>query len=169
MQGWIRLHRSIMDNWLYEHKPFCEVAAWIDLLMLANHEAHKMPQKGKFIIIERGQLFTCSRTLSERWGWSRGKVDRFLTLLENDGMLIKNRATNGTTLTIVNYGFYQDTRATNEQQMSNARATNEQRVSINNNDKNDKSFSLTYGYVRAREEEPNEEEDFDELRKRGLL
>lgn len=107
-KGWICLHRSLLDNFLWKDKPFSKGQAWIDLLLLANHADVKSIQNGKIIVFKRGTVNRSKLSLAERWGWSRKKVDRFLRVLEMDGMLTENATTHGTTLTIVNYGFYND-------------------------------------------------------------
>ena len=45
-EGWIKLHRSIQDSWLWKKYPFSEGQAWIDLLMLANYEDEKTACEG---------------------------------------------------------------------------------------------------------------------------
>lgn len=109
-QGWIRVHRSLTEHWLHEDKPFGQFGAWVDLLLMANHEARKMPIEGQIIVVQRGQMFTSVRSLATRWGWSKVKVSRFLTLLENDEMVKLERSKSGTLLTLVNYDNYQDCR-----------------------------------------------------------
>lgn len=111
--GWIRLDRRILDNWLWQEKPFCRKAAWIDLLLMVNHEPKKVPFDGGVIEVQKGQKITSIRKLAERWGWSVGKVGRFLTVLETERMLTKKRYGSGTVLTIVNYGVYQPSRTEN--------------------------------------------------------
>ena len=46
--------------------------------------------------------------LGERWGWSRKKTKHFLEQLEEDQMVIVKAHPKGTTITIVNYDFFQD-------------------------------------------------------------
>lgn len=132
-QGWICVHRSITEHWLHEDKPFGKFGAWVDLLLMANHEARKMSIGGEFTMIERGQLFTSSLSLSERWGWSRGKVERFLKQLENDQMMERKRTPNGQLLTLVNYSVYQDMGTTNGHQTDSRRTSNGQPTDTNNN------------------------------------
>jgi len=138
-QGWIRVHRSLMEHWLHEDKPFGKFGAWVDLLLMANHEARKMPIGGELSTIERGQLFTSSLTLSARWGWSRGKVERFLKQLENDQMMERKRTPNGQLLTLVNYSVYQDLNTTNGHQTDNRRTSNGQPTDTNKELKNVKN------------------------------
>ena len=80
--------------------------------MLANHEAKTIEFNEKPYQVERGQHMTSLKALGERWGWSRGKVDRFLNALESDGMLTRKRDDDGTLITLVNYGIYQGRRNT---------------------------------------------------------
>lgn len=107
-KGWIKLHRQIQDCWLWRDEPFTKGQAWIDLLLSANHNEKKISIDGKPVVIERGQFHTSTLSLAARWKWDRRKVMRFLDVLEEDNMLTQYRSSKGTTLTIVNYGIYQD-------------------------------------------------------------
>lgn len=107
MGGWIKLHRQIQNNWMWEEKPFQKALAWIDLLLLVNHEDKPFPIDGKPVLIKKGSYHTSIKKLSERWGWDKRTVSRFLDVLESDGMLTQKRSERGTTLTIVKYGFFQ--------------------------------------------------------------
>lgn len=129
MAGYIKLYRSIMDHWLYLHsKPFCEVAAWIDLLMFVYRFDSKEPIQGQIQITKAGSRWTGYQELSDRWGWSKSKTRRFLKLLESDEMITLNSNTNGTLVTIVNYGDFQIERNTDEPQMKHERNTDEPRA-----------------------------------------
>ena len=108
MPGWIKLHRKIEDNPLFQDKPFCKTMAWIDLLLLANHEdADFMDRRGNVVEGKQGTVYRSIVFLSDRWGWSKNKVNHFLKQLVKMEMIEKKSSTQGTTLTIVNYGDYQ--------------------------------------------------------------
>ena len=81
-QGWLKIHRKILDNFLWEEKPFSRGQAWIDLLLMANHEDKKVMFGGKIVEIKRGQKITSIRNLCERWGWSNSKVKYFFQQLK---------------------------------------------------------------------------------------
>lgn len=106
-RGWIRLARRLQEHALWEDKPFARGQAWVDLLMLACYENKKIPFDGRLLELQKGQLLTSIRKLSERWGWSQGKTARFLDVLEAEQMLTKKRYANGTVLTLANYEVYQ--------------------------------------------------------------
>lgn len=113
-EGWIRLHRSIQEHWLWKDEPFSKGQAWIDLLMLANYEDKKAPYKGEVITCKRGDVNLSISALAKRWGWSRDKVRNFLKVLESDGMVTTKATTHRTTVTIEKYGFFQDLVTTNK-------------------------------------------------------
>lgn len=109
MTGWISLHRSIQKHWLFEEKrKFSRFEAWIDILMMVNHTDNKIMHDGDLITVKRGQRITSLRQLGERWSWSITKVDKYLKILESDGMLDVKKDTKKTVLTVVSYDDYQD-------------------------------------------------------------
>lgn len=111
-RGWIKLHRSIQDNELWLSEPFTKAQAWIDLLLLADSETN-----GKY---KRGSVYRGKYWLANRWGWSRDKVCRFIDYLEREGMVTQKRTQggthNGTVITIVKYGFFQDSQSQHKAQ-----------------------------------------------------
>lgn len=121
--GFFKIDRQIFDHWLWEDKPFSKGQAWVDLVGLANYEDGKTPYKGKIISCKRGTVYRSISFLAERWGWSRDKTRNFLNLLESDGMVIVKATKHQTTITLVNYGKFQDKPATdsptNRQQTDN--------------------------------------------------
>lgn len=106
--GWICIHRKIQDNIIWNDKPFNRGAAWIDLLMLANHEDKKIIFNGSVIEVKRGEKITSLRKLSERWGWSITKTKKFLNLLSDEKMITYKSDSKKTAYSIVNYEAYQD-------------------------------------------------------------
>lgn len=119
-KGWIRLHRCSFENHLYFSEPFTKWQAWVDMLLLANHDDGVITKRGIKIVVERGQIGYSEVSLAKRWMWSRDKVRRFLKYLEfgdedntakneNSIQQIRQQKTNTTTLiTILNYSKYQD-------------------------------------------------------------
>lgn len=108
-KGWIKIHRKIQYSSIWDSKePFDQRSAWIDLILMANHEDREIVINGWPLVVHRGQRFTSIRKLSERWHWSKDKTIRYLKMLERCGNIQKAATHNGTLLTIENYGLYQD-------------------------------------------------------------
>ena len=113
--AFIKIDREIFSHWIWNEKPFSRAQAWIDLIGLANHETKDFMHQGVLVHGIRGNVYRSKLWLADRWGWSRGKEDRFLNILEKENMIQENRVrigtVNGTVITIVNYGKFQDVRA----------------------------------------------------------
>lgn len=103
--GWIKIHRKIRNNWVWDNPEFLK--AWIDILLMVNHQDKKTTVNGKLVTIKRGEKLTSIVKLADRWGWSRNRVKRFLNLLEQDEMCTTIRSTFGSTLKVSNYNEYQ--------------------------------------------------------------
>lgn len=134
-QGYIKLFRSIQENFLWDKKPFDKPRAFIDILLLANHTNNTIVINGKATVIKRGQYYTSRKKLADRWGWDVKTVDRFLGVLKEAKMVTSAGTPFGITLTVENYGIYQGEKDT---QKDNQRYT--QRDSgrhTNNKTKND--------------------------------
>lgn len=114
--GWIKLPRSIMEDPLYFAEPFTRAQAWIDLLLLANYADGYFIVRGNRVNVKRGQIGRSQQNLAERWRWSRGKVDRFLTEMENDGRIIQQKSRLTSLISIVNFESMCSMVQQNEQQ-----------------------------------------------------
>ena len=116
MSGWIRLHRQIWENPLYFKERFTQSAAWIDLLLLANHQPSIIRIRGNDGEVGRGQIARAMETLGKRWNWNRKTVGRYLNELEKWGMITQQRSHVITVITVNNYESYQSDGHQNTQQ-----------------------------------------------------
>jgi hypothetical protein len=107
MSGWIKLHRKITENPLYFSEPFNRSMAWIDMLLIANHSDNYFFKRGIRVEVKVGQIGYDLDTLGKRWQWSRGKVERFMQMLENDNQIVRQKTNVTTLISIVNYKEYQ--------------------------------------------------------------
>lgn len=106
--GWIKIHRKLMEDTLYFAEPFTRMQAWIDLLLMANYEATYMFIRGNRVEIKRGQIAKSQDSLADRWRWSRGKVLRFLSELENEHKIVQQKSKLINLISVVNYEKYQE-------------------------------------------------------------
>ena len=143
-RGYIKLYRKIEDNsmWMADDEPFCKRAAWVDLLLMANHKDNSFLLGMQKINVKRGQKWTSSIKLANRWSWNRRKVMQYLRLLESEGMIYLEVTNRGLLITIVNYSTYQDFSKGERTAKGTADGTsgahqNVQQMHTNNNGKND--------------------------------
>lgn len=104
---YIKLYRKVMDNAIFLELPYDRWHAFEFLILKARRFPTVTILKGKPIKLEVGQLICGEEKLAVKWGWSRGKVKRYLDMLENLGMIKKNGTPYGTLITIENYTKYQ--------------------------------------------------------------
>lgn len=143
MSGWIKLHRKITDNPLYFSEPFTRSMAWVDMLLIANHADNFFFKRGIRVDIKTGQIGYDLDTLSKRWKWSRGKVERFLQMLEKDEQIVRQKTNVTTLISIVNYKEYQtDDKANRKANDKPNSKPNEHKQECIRNIKNEKELIL---------------------------
>ncbi len=136
MSGWIKLHRQVSNNSLWTSEPFTRGQAWIDLLMIANFKDSYYFKRGVRVDVKRGEIGRSTVELADRWKWSRGKVNRFLSLLEKEEQIVQQKMNVTTLISIVNYDTYQqdDTASATP----NVQQTSSKRTHIKNDKKEEK-------------------------------
>ncbi|MGG3325903.1 Replication protein O [Bacillus velezensis] len=144
MIGWIKLHRSVQDHWIYQEKrKFSKYEAWLDLLMMASHKDNKFVLGNELYDLKRGEFISSIRKLGERWSWSNTKVTQFLDLLKKDEMIDFEKDTKKTLITIVNYGVYHDSdeeKKTVIEHKNDTKATQKHTIKNEKNVKNEKNI-----------------------------
>ena len=159
---WIKLYRQILNNDLYNIKPFDRLHAWIDLLLLAEFKTHKKLWRGSMTEFRKGDVNLSIKRLAERWGWSRGKVERFLGNLSDMEMIQLNVHRNRTTITIVNWDSFQNARTSKQ---TSDRASNDE-SEWTSNDKTDGEYLKKDKKGKEEKEKPaalpSEEEQKDD-------
>lgn len=111
MNGFFQLQRRFFSHWLWtgESRVFSKAEAFLDLLQLAAFTRSRKVVGGSVIQLEPGQVCGSERYLAGRWGWSTKKVRAYLTLLEAERMVERQKKREGTILTLCNYGKYRFT------------------------------------------------------------
>ena len=130
-EGWIRLHRKLLDNPIYSKLDY--LGLWCFLLLLANHKYKEIILDGKKTTIKRGQLLTSISKISDRFGISKSKTTFVLNYFKVERMIERSSTNKYTIITIENYCRYQDV----ERAVGNKSETNRKQIGTNNNDNND--------------------------------
>jgi len=124
MTGWVKIHRALCENKIWTEKPFSRGQAWVDMILLANHKPGLIRKRGVRVDVKRGQVGVSIKGLADRWGWSRGKVRRFILELEMEHQIEHQNSNVTTLITIINYDKYQDDGHQNGQQTDSKRTAN---------------------------------------------
>lgn len=150
MQGWVKLHRSIMESSTFRKLNAIQQLITIYIILNANHEDGVWYDKYKDIEVpvKRGQLITSRNKIANEWfagekDITERKVRTTLERLEKYGFLTKQTTSGYTLLTINNYGVYQSKGNENDQandhEPTRHRPSDDQAMTTNKNDKNDKN------------------------------
>lgn len=163
-KGYIKVYRDIRDHWIWtdEEEPFSRGQAWIDLIMMVNHNDKDVLFNGRLIHVEKGCRITSLRRLSERWKWSIHKVSDFLNLLEKEGMISQVRDSKKTLITLINYGVYQSDRGgkgTVKEHSSNTQGNHKENRRKSQGNKQDIIEGIKEGIIKKEEESEQEISD----------
>lgn len=103
------------DKNRHAQTPF---AAWFDLIAEANVEDKEFNNKGKVMVIRRGQILAGRAFWSKRWNWTENAVRGFLSRLAQNDMIEFSHQSSGhsaNVITICNYDVYQPVRPAEKQ------------------------------------------------------
>lgn len=136
MEGWISLHRKMLDNPIV-CKDSDHMAVWVYLLLNATHTDRSTLFAGKKITLTSGQLLTGRKSISLKLNIAESKVQRILKTFEIERQIEQQTSNKNRLITIVSWSEYQDAEQQSKQQLNNKRTTTEQQVNTNNNVNND--------------------------------
>ena len=108
------MYRSSLNDPLYLKEPFTKWQAWCDLILLAYFAPADFFVRGIKVKAKRGCVYKGVLELADRWKWSRGKVERFLSYLVSDKRVNIQKNNVISCISILNYEKYQQNGSTNE-------------------------------------------------------
>lgn len=141
--GWIKLHRKLLDNPLMARPAYR--ALWIEILLRATHNGTSVMFEGKRVRLEPGQFTTGTLALSKATGVPRGTVVRILETFKNEHQIEQRTDHQCSMITVLKWKEYQSGEQPNGQRVDNEWTTNGQRVDTKQECKNDKNEIMKEG------------------------
>lgn len=143
-----------MNDPLYLKEPFTKWQAWCDLILLAYFAPADFFVRGIKVKAKRGCVYKGVLELAERWKWSRGKVERFLSYLVSDKRIGIQKNNVISCISITNYEKYQQNETTNESANESTNgSTNEHLIRRTKEDSNNiKAVSQNCDYGFGKEQ-----------------
>lgn len=145
MEGWIKIHRKMLENPII-CKDSDYLSVWIYLLLNATHKEIPALFKGEKITLHPGQLITGRKSMSNKLKISESKIYRIINEYKSEQQIEQQTSNKNSLITILNWNKYQQSEQQseqqNEQQMNNKRTTTEQQLNTNKNVKNDNNIYL---------------------------
>ena len=127
-QGWIKIHRQLLDWEWYDDINVTRL--FLHILLKANHK----PKNYKGEIVKVGEHLTSRDILSKETGLTVRQVRTALTKLKMTSELSITSSSQGTKIQVVNYEKYQVVTS----DMTTKRPANDQQTTSNKNVKNEK-------------------------------
>lgn len=144
-QGWVKLHRELLDKPIWLLSTPEQKAILITLLLMANHKDNKWEWNGQQFVCAPGQFITSLEKIAERAGQgvSIQNVRTAIKRFENLEFLTNESTKTGRLITIANWGTYQEydepsNKASNKDLTKTSQRANKD-LTTNKNDKNDKN------------------------------
>lgn len=119
MDGWVKLHRSLLDwEWYDDHKT---TRLFIYLILKANHE----DKKWRGVVVKNGSLICGIDSLSKNTGLSIQNIRTSLSRLKSTDEITIKTTKKYSVISINNWDSYQQTnKQTNKQLTNNQQASN---------------------------------------------
>jgi hypothetical protein len=165
---------SDLEAWLW----LIETAAWRACVVMAVVGRQRVP-----VNLQRGQLTYAVRFLASHWGWSTGRVTRYLTALQTDRSIETETDGHQTLITICNYDKHQlanretgtQTETQTDTQTGTATETNKKAVKASKKDTprsragEPEGFSEWYSAYPRKKKPKDAERAFSRLMKSGEM
>ncbi len=140
-QGWIKLHRGLLEKPIWTEASSEQKVLLITLLMMANHGEKQWEWKGKGYTARPGQFVTSLPSLVEKCGKNSSvqKVRTALKRFAKYGFLTDESTPHNRLITIVNWGVYQGGGDSPTVQLTDEQQTTNRQLTANKNVKNEKN------------------------------
>jgi DNA-binding transcriptional regulator YhcF (GntR family) len=139
MDGWIKLHRCLINKPIWAASKPEQKAVLITILCLANHESKEWIWQGQKFVVREGQFITSLDSLAKKSGVSRKSVRTALANFEKLEFLANESAKTGRLITVINWALYQSQEEAPAKESAKHRQSTGKAPATNKNDKNDKN------------------------------
>ncbi|MCM3743878.1 hypothetical protein M3193_06955 [Sporosarcina luteola] len=135
-QGWIKIHRSLLDKPIWTEATSEQKVVLVTLLMMATHDERHWEWKGVQYSLKPGQMITSLPSLVRKCdkGVSVQKIRTALKRFAKYGFLTDESTNQNRLISIVNWDVYQrkdksgTSEVTDSQQMANRQLTSNKNV-----------------------------------------
>lgn len=134
MEGWIKLHRKILENPIV-CKDADHLAVWVYLLLHATHVERQVLFNGQKITLRPGQLITGRKKIADELSVDASKVKRIIDKFKSDQQIDQQGTNKGSLITVLNWEDYQKSDQQIDQQMTSKCPTDDQQVTTNKNER----------------------------------
>jgi len=140
-QGWIKLHRGLLNSPIFTDNKTLKV--WIWCLLKANHETHKFKFNGTDQVLLAGQFITGREKAIKELGITAQNYKTIILYLKSTSRITSKTTNKFTIITLVNWTQYQkegeEVTSKSTSKVNNNQTTTKQQLTTYKNDKNEKN------------------------------
>ena len=136
-EGWIKLHRTLLENPIFNNEKFLKV--WVWCLLKASHKEHKRQIGRREISLQPGQFIFGRKAAAEELNIAASSIWAYMLLLKKGKNIDIKSSNKFSIISIVNWDFYQHQEEDHDSNADNKWTTDGQQMDTNKNDKNEKN------------------------------
>lgn len=129
--GWIKLHRKIIDSAVFDNPKILKL--WIWCLCKASHKGYESMVGNQIVVLQEGQFIFGRKKASSELKIKESMVYQYIKILEKLGMVNIKSNNKFSIITIEKWAFYQCDYDEDQQQNNNKSTTNRQQSNTNKN------------------------------------
>jgi len=149
IDGWISLHRKLLDSAVFQNADLLKV--WIWCLLKATHKDYEMMVGLQVIELQPGQFITGRYKGAEELKMNPSTFYKYLKILESLSMIALNSDNKKTLVTVEKWEKYQGEEGRAYHQRDNSVTTTYQQRDTNNNINNNNNINkYIYGYLEEK-------------------
>jgi len=144
MQGWVKLHREVQTNVVWNSTTAEQKVIFMTLLMMVNHSANSWEWNGDKYHVQPGQTITSVQSICKLAGKgiTPQKVKTALKKFEKWQILTDKATKQGRLITLLNWGKYQHQEQIATNELTIEQPTTNHQLTTNKNDKNVNNESI---------------------------
>ena len=135
--GWIKLHRKLLDSAVFQNAKLLKVFLWA--LLKAAHKEHEVLVGRQIVRLKPGQFIFGRNAAAAELNMAPSTVYDYILLLQSGGTISIKSGNKFSVVTVENWSLYQSEDENSGSKPGNKSATNRQQIGTNNNNKNVKN------------------------------
>lgn len=141
MEGWIKLHRKLLQSNIFGNEKYLKVFIWC--LLKATYRPHMQQVGRQQVALKKGQFVFGRKKAALELNMAPSTVWEYMKILKNDKVVNIKSNNKYSVVTVVNWEVYQNDDDKSDSKYNNKSTTNQQQIDTNKNVKNDKNNKNT--------------------------
>ena len=144
MEGWVKLHRKLLESPVFQNEKLLKVFIWC--LLKASHAEHAELVGLQKVSIHPGQFVYGRHKAAEELKIKESTLYKYMMWLKDEEILNIQSNNKFSVVTVANWDLYQTDEPKSNSKSSSKVTTKEQQKNTNKNDKNEKNNNTVLSF-----------------------